>query len=245
MYVRKSRVAEARPIRSPSSPERCGVAVARSATSAAVSRSRSSTSCSRRPSRSAAWSTPAPIFYNEDASSSASARRSPSRLGRSATIYHEVAHQWFGDLVTMRWFDDLWLKEGFATYMAAKMQASPTDVAGRGRRSTCATSPPRTTWTRPRGPRRSGRRWRTSTRPRATTARSSTTRRRRCSSSSSTSWARPRSSAASGASSAHMPTATRPGATCWARSAPRRPFARWMGQASTSCVAACRSSTRS
>ena len=45
------------------------------------------------------------------------------RLGRRSTIYHEVAHQWFGDYVTMRWFDDLWLKEGFATYMAAKMQA--------------------------------------------------------------------------------------------------------------------------
>ena len=44
------------------------------------------------------------------------------RLGRRATIYHEVAHQWFGDYVTMRWFDDLWLKEGFATYMAAKIQ---------------------------------------------------------------------------------------------------------------------------
>jgi aminopeptidase N len=44
------------------------------------------------------------------------------RLGRRATIYHEVAHHWFGDYVTMRWFDDLWLKEGFATYMAAKMQ---------------------------------------------------------------------------------------------------------------------------
>ena len=45
------------------------------------------------------------------------------RLGRRATIYHEVAHHWFGDYVTMKWFDDLWLKEGFATYMAAKMQA--------------------------------------------------------------------------------------------------------------------------
>ncbi len=48
------------------------------------------------------------------------------RLGRRATIYHEVAHHWFGDDVTMRWFDDLWLKEGFATYMAAKIQ----DVEG-------------------------------------------------------------------------------------------------------------------
>jgi len=33
-------------------------------------------------------------------------------------VLHELAHQWFGDLVTMRWFDDLWLKEGFAQYMA-------------------------------------------------------------------------------------------------------------------------------
>ncbi|HKG15805.1 MAG TPA: M1 family aminopeptidase, partial [Pyrinomonadaceae bacterium] len=39
---------------------------------------------------------------------------------RAETILHEAAHQWFGDLVTMRWFDDLWLKEGFATFMAYK-----------------------------------------------------------------------------------------------------------------------------
>jgi aminopeptidase N len=39
-------------------------------------------------------------------------------------VNHEVAHQWFGDYTTMRWFDDLWMKEGFATYMAAKMQAA-------------------------------------------------------------------------------------------------------------------------
>jgi len=39
---------------------------------------------------------------------------------RAETMLHELAHQWFGDLVTMRWFDDLWLKEGFATFMAYK-----------------------------------------------------------------------------------------------------------------------------
>jgi aminopeptidase N len=33
-------------------------------------------------------------------------------------LLHELTHQWFGDLTTMRWFDDLWLKEGFAQYMA-------------------------------------------------------------------------------------------------------------------------------
>ena len=39
-------------------------------------------------------------------------------LGRDLLVLHELTHQWFGDLTTMRWFDDLWLKEGFAQYMA-------------------------------------------------------------------------------------------------------------------------------
>ena len=46
------------------------------------------------------------------------------KIQRAALILHETAHQWFGDLVTMRWFDDLWLKEGFAQYMAFETLAT-------------------------------------------------------------------------------------------------------------------------
>jgi aminopeptidase N len=46
------------------------------------------------------------------------------RLNRDILVLHELTHQWFGDLVTMRWFDDLWLKEGFAQYMAYQTLAS-------------------------------------------------------------------------------------------------------------------------
>ncbi len=46
-----------------------------------------------------------------------------NRLNRDVVVLHELTHQWFGDFTTMRWFDDLWLKEGFAQYMAYKALA--------------------------------------------------------------------------------------------------------------------------
>jgi aminopeptidase N len=43
------------------------------------------------------------------------------RLDRELTIAHEMAHMWFGDLVTMRWWDDLWLNESFAEYLGHRV----------------------------------------------------------------------------------------------------------------------------
>ncbi len=42
------------------------------------------------------------------------------RAARAGVIAHEMAHQWFGDLVTMRWWDDLWLNESFAEYLGRR-----------------------------------------------------------------------------------------------------------------------------
>lgn len=62
-------------------------------------------------------------FLREDAILFRSTPTRNDKLGRASLVLHELAHQWFGDLVTMRWFDDLWLKEGFANYMASHAMA--------------------------------------------------------------------------------------------------------------------------
>ena len=61
------------------------------------------------------------IFYNADALFLENSATTNQKLSRASLIAHETAHMWFGDLVTMKWFDDVWLKEVFANFMAAKI----------------------------------------------------------------------------------------------------------------------------
>lgn len=60
-------------------------------------------------------------FLNEACVLLADDRGIHDEVQRAQLIFHETAHQWMGDLVTMRWFDDLWIKEGFANFMAYKL----------------------------------------------------------------------------------------------------------------------------
>jgi len=73
-------------------------------------------------------------FFREESLLFRTIPTASDKLGRAALLLHELAHQWFGDLVTMRWFDDLWLKEGFADYMSYETLATlypPNDIRKR------------------------------------------------------------------------------------------------------------------
>ena len=68
---------------------------------------------------------PGAIFYRADSLLLDESATQNAQLGRASLIAHETAHQWFGDLVTMTWFSDVWMKETFANFMAAKI-VNPT-----------------------------------------------------------------------------------------------------------------------
>ncbi len=61
------------------------------------------------------------IFYNASSMMLDESATQNQLLSRASTIAHETAHMWFGDLVTMRWFNDVWMKEVMANFMAAKI----------------------------------------------------------------------------------------------------------------------------
>ncbi len=64
---------------------------------------------------------PGAIFYNASALLLDESATQNQLLARATTISHETSHLWFGDLVTMRWFNDVWMKEVMANFMAAKI----------------------------------------------------------------------------------------------------------------------------
>ena len=64
---------------------------------------------------------PGSIFYRASSLMLDESATQAAYLGRASLIAHETAHMWFGDLVTMNWFDDVWTKEVFANFLAAKI----------------------------------------------------------------------------------------------------------------------------
>lgn len=66
---------------------------------------------------------PGAVYYNASALLLDETATQSQLLDRAIVVAHETAHMWFGNLVTMRWFDDVWMKEVFANFFADKMVA--------------------------------------------------------------------------------------------------------------------------
>ena len=64
---------------------------------------------------------PGAVYYNANSLLLDETATEQQALSRANVIAHETAHMWFGDLVTMSWFNDVWMKEVFANFMAAKI----------------------------------------------------------------------------------------------------------------------------
>lgn len=70
---------------------------------------------------------PGAIYYHASITALDADATDAQRLRRESLVAHETAHLWFGDLVTLRWFDDVWLKEVFATFCADRIVEGGTD----------------------------------------------------------------------------------------------------------------------